>query len=175
MSRRPRIAVGDVFRVPLGDRCASSGVGQVVERFGRSAYYFAIFDSVLTTAGNPSDSEILGLLDKPIVLIALSLDGKLHAGHWAVIGHAAVADDVPLPAYRERVGGPARVDVVDYSGTRRRPASAEEARNLPDRTVVSPALVELALRALHGSGEWSEMFDELRPEGRLTTMQMFEQ
>lgn len=107
---RPR--VGDVFIVPTGDDRA--GVGQVVATYGKDAYFFAIFDRVLPFS--EASDQAVGALSAPVLFLALSMDAKLRAGHWIVVGRAPVAPSVPLPAYKEAVGSAGNVEVVDYAG-----------------------------------------------------------
>lgn len=88
--------------------------------------------------------------------VALSLDAKIAADQWVVLGNEPVPQDVPLPAYKEIVGSPDQVDVVDYSGQRRRRAVGREADLLPNRIVVAPIRLEKALRAMHGLEPWQK-------------------
>lgn len=165
----PRPVVGDVFIVPVGD--GRAGVGQVVGIYLKNAYYFAIFDAVFPideAKGRAVDS----VLARPL-LLALSLDAKLHAGDWTVVGSAPVAASVLLPAYKEALLSPSRVEVVDHSGTRRRAAMKTEAEMLPYRKVVAHVRLERALRAWLGLEPWSEAFDELRADRVITTAEIF--
>jgi hypothetical protein len=131
VSRKPK--VGDVFIIPTGDDLA--GVGQVVGSYGKDALYLAIFDIVLPPDGA---AERAGeALTAPVLLLGLSMDAKIYAGHWTIVGHAPVDPAIPLPAYKEAVGAAGAVDVVDYSGDRRRAATAAEAAALPNRKVVA--------------------------------------
>lgn len=162
--------VGDVFVIPVGD--GRAGVGQVVGRYGADAYYFAVFDAVMPL--ELAKSRAVDAMSAPVLLLALSMDAKLHAGHWFTVGEAPVASDIPLPAYKEAVGTPVRFDVVDYSGTRRRPGTPLEVEALPYRKVVAPVRLEKALRAHLALEPWTDAFDELRPFGRPTTAEVFE-
>jgi hypothetical protein len=164
-----RLRIGDVFVVPTGDDRA--GVGQVVATYGKDAYFFAIFDVVLPL-DEAVDRAVEGLL-APVRFLALSMDAKLHAGHWTIVTQAPVNPRIPLPAYKEAVGVPSQVEVVDYSGTRRRPATSIEAEALPNRKVVAPVRLEKALRASLGLEPWLDIFEELRAEGRVTTADIF--
>jgi len=164
-----RLAVGDVFIVPVGD--GRVGVGQIVGTYGKDAYYFAIFDTVLPL--DEAGDRLSEALACPVLFLALSMDAKLHVGHWTVVGRAPVAADMPLPAYKEAVGVPSHVEVVDYSGTRRRPATPIEAEALPNRKVVAPVRLEKALRASLGLEPWLDIFEDLRAEGRVTTADIF--
>ena len=165
---RLKLKTGDVFAVPIDE--ARVGVGQIVATYGKDAYYFAIFDVT------PPDSASIDLEQAPqqrVVFLALSLDAKLAAGHWSVLGHRPVRDGMPLPAFKEAVGSPDRIDVVDYSGGRRRAAQAAEAKLLPNRKVVAPVRLEKALRAKHGLEPWNEAYSDLAPNETATTERLF--
>jgi hypothetical protein len=167
VSRKPK--VGDVFIIPTGDDLA--GVGQVVGSYGKDALYLAIFDIVLPPDGA---AERAGeALTAPVLLLGLSMDAKIYAGHWTIVGHAPVDPAIPLPAYKEAVGAAGAVDVVDYSGDRRRAATAAEAAALPNRKVVAPVRLERALRAALGLEPWLEAFDELKADRLITTAAVF--
>lgn len=164
-----RLTLGDVFVVPVGD--GRAGVGQIVGVYGKDAYYFAIFDTVLPI--DEAEGRASEAVGTPLLFLALSMDAKLHAGHWTVVARAPVATDVPLQAYKEMVGVPSQFEVVDYSGTRRRSATPIEAEALPNRKVVAPVLLEKALRAFLGLEPWLDIFDELRATGHVTTADIF--
>jgi hypothetical protein len=68
---------------------------------------------------------------------------------------------------------PPRVDVVDFSGTRRRPATPAEEMALPNRKLVAPVRLERALRAKLGLEPWLDVFDEFGVESLTTTAEMF--
>ncbi len=165
---RTRIKVGDVFTLPLDDE--RLGFGQVVAKYKKDGYYFAIFDRAYSRSALPSASKVI--MDR-VAFLALSLDAKIFAGHWQIVGNEPVAPDLPMPAYKETVGTPDRVDVVDYSGAQRRRATADEAELLPYQTIVSPAVLEKALRAKHGLEPWHEIFDKLEPLEEATTARLF--
>lgn len=71
---------------------------------------------------------------------------------------------IRLPAYKEAVGTPDRIVVVDYPGERRGAATPSEAVALPYREVVAPVILEDALRAALGLEPWLDEFDGLRAE-----------
>lgn len=163
-----RVSIGDVFEIPLDER--RKVYGQVVGKYRNDAYYLAVFDRVLDREQSP---PLELAVDAPLSLLALSFDAKLAAGHWPIVGRADVADDMPLPAYKEAVGSPDNIQVVDYSGTRRRPATADEARALPNRTLVAPIRLEKALRALQELEPWRSDYEALLPNEALTTSRLF--
>lgn len=166
---RLKLTTGDVFAVPIDD--ARVGVGQLVATYGKDAYYFAIFDA---TAPDPGSIDLEQALQQRVVFLALSLDAKFAAGHWSIVGRRPVREGMPLPAFKEVVGGAGRVDVVDYSGNRRRPADAAEAELLPNRKVVAPVRLEkAALRAKHGLEPWTEAYSDLAPNESATSDRLF--
>jgi hypothetical protein len=98
-----------------------------------------------------------------IALLALSMDALLHHGHWEVVGHREVkASALPWPAFAEAVA-PGEFRLVDHTGRRRRPATSREREMFPFRSVAAPMILERALRAIHGLGEWDPRDDKLRP------------
>ncbi len=163
-----RLQLGDVFTIPLDE--ARVGFGQVVAKYHDEGYYFAIFDHAYGRSALPAIHDVVS---GPIAFLALSFDGKVYAGQWQVIGSAPVRKDLPLPAYKESVGTPDQIDVVDYSGQRRRRAAARELDVLPNRKFVAPVRLEKALRARHGLEPWSERYDDLRPNDAATTSRFF--
>ncbi|MBM6403489.1 hypothetical protein JQN72_04430 [Phycicoccus sp. CSK15P-2] len=166
VAKRPQ--VGDVFTIPTGD--GRAGIGQVVATYGKDAYFLAVFERVVPEGD--SSSAATEALSGVVRFLALSLDAKFHAGHWPIVTQAPVRADLPLPAYKEAVTTADHIDVVDYSGTRRRRASRDEAALLSNRKVVAPVRLERALRASLGLEPWLEAFDDLRPHG-ITTREAF--
>lgn len=166
VAKRPR--VGDVFTIPTGD--GRAGVGQVVASYGKDAFFLVVFEPVVSISDLPA--SMLDVLAGPVQLLALSLDAKFYAGHWHIVDRAPVREDLPLPAYKEAVASADHIDVVDYSGSRRRRANKEEAASLPNRKIVAPVRLERALRASLGLEPWLEAFDDLRPHG-LTSREAF--
>ena len=169
---RFNLNAGDVFSIPIDD--SRVGVGQVVAAYTevgmRDAYYLAIFDSI---APDPASIDVVQALQARVIFLALSFDAKLHAGHWSLVGNRPVAEDMPLPAWREVFTTEGRVDVVDYSGRRRRLAQDSEAELLQDITFVAPARLEKALRAKLGLEPWQERYTELAPDETRTTARLF--
>jgi hypothetical protein len=165
---RLRLKTGYAFTVPIDE--SRVGVGQVVATYGKDAYYFAIFDAVAPDAASVDlERALLGR----VIFLALSMDAKLAAGHWHIVGNRPVREGMPLPAFKESVGGPERIDVVDYSGEQRRPAQGAEAELLPNRKVVAPVRLEKALRAKHGLEPWIEAYTDLAPNESMTTARLF--
>lgn len=167
--KHQKLKVGDVFSVPIdGDRI---GLGQAVARFF-DAHYLAVYDLIL-----PADKEIdliATLRGAAVLFLGLSSDAKIYVGDWRILGHLPVPDSVVLPAYKLCAGLDVVVTkVVDYSGTRERIATADEASILSNRTMVSPVRFEKALKARCGLVMWEEHFADLYPRPEATTARMF--
>jgi hypothetical protein len=150
------IEPGEVFAVPVDD--ARQALGQVVGEYMSGAFHVVIFDGLFDRSSPPAPDQVI---DSPVSLVALSLDAKLLNGDWPVIGRESVDREPPLPLYKEEV--PGGTEVVDWTGTRRRRAAIGEADQFGYREVVSPALLELAVKAKHGLADWHEAFDALMP------------
>lgn len=171
LPKKVRVNVGDVFVVPIDSE--RFGLGQVVGKYLSEAYFFALFARAYAADAPPPDIEA-AVREDEVVLLALSLDAKLAAGHWKVIGHVEVDPArLPLPAYKEGVLPTGTFDVVDYSGKLRRRATRDEAEALPLRKVVAPVRLEKALRAVHGVEPWVNAYEDLRvpPEIARSTFQ----
>ena len=63
--------------------------------------------------------------------------------------------------------------VVDFSGERMRPATELEKEILPNRTTLSAAIFEDALRAHVGLEPWRDSFDDLRAEKNVKSADLF--
>ena len=150
-----RLEIGDVFRLDLDSHRV--GFGQVVGRYGRDAYYFAIFEQPHEA---DADYDVGSLVHGEIALLALSLDALLFHRHWEVVGRAD-PPEIRWPTYKESIA-PDVFEAVDHTGRSRRPIDTDEAALLPDRTVVAPIRVQNAFRALHGAAPWHEAYDRLR-------------
>lgn len=163
---RARLVVGDVFTVPIDAQ--RSGVGQVVGTYENDAYYFAIYDAVVT-----DETPLPDPANCRILFLALSMDAKIFVGDWKVVGRQPVPADIPLPAFKVAVGPDAKYYVENFDGTARRPASGDEVDYLPNRKVVAPVRLEKALQAKHGIRPWLEAYTDLAPDEVCTTRRLF--
>jgi len=150
-----RFEIGDVFRLPIDSNRV--GFGQIVGKYGRNAYYFAIFETP-HAIDDPIDAA--SLVGGEISLLALSLDALLVRGDWEIVGRTE-PPSIRWPTYREAVA-PDVLDAVDSTGNERRRIDEREAASLPTRSIVAPIRVQNAFQALHGAGPWHDAYDRLR-------------
>jgi hypothetical protein len=151
----PRYEIGDVFRLTIDSQRV--GFGQIVGKYGRDAYYFAIFEQPHHVGERVN---LASVVSSDVALLALSFDALLFHGDWEVVGrHEPPA--LRWGVYKKAVA-PGVFEAVDHTGEHRRRISAAEAGSLPTRMIVAPALVQNALRALHGAAPWHEAYDRLR-------------
>lgn len=149
--------VGDVFLIPLDD--VSAVGGHVVAIREHEELYVAIMGHRVRRDENDPEVAIAG---EP-VLLTLSFDAKLSNGDWAIIGNLAGAvNRYPHPAFKIKYVGAMLIESRDRSV--RRPATNEELDILQNRSVASPMVIEDAIRAHFGLGEWSESYNKRRAE-----------
>jgi hypothetical protein len=85
-------------------------------------------------------------------------------GRWSVIGHAPIVGDIPIPVYVIPVGLDRIFHVQDINGNLVRLATSNEAETLRMPKSFSPALVEDAIRAVNGLGDWLPNYDDMRAD-----------
>lgn len=163
-----KFRVGDVFTVPVDESRIS--VGQIVGKHTEHGYYFAAFD---TFYSRDEPLDIDKAISHRLLFLILSLDAKLFHGDWTVFGNRQVSKDIPLPAYKEEIQSADDVYVVDYTGTKKRPATNEEADLLPFRKFIAPVRLEKALRAKAGLAPWIEAYSEMAPDLVTSTRRLF--
>jgi hypothetical protein len=151
-----RAKVGDVFLVPLDGK--SWALGQIVSAWN-DELYVAIFGQKLETP----ELDPHSVDGQEPVYLALTLDAKLFHGDWPILGNLREnLADFPQPAFKVRQSGVVHIEARDRSISR--PASPTEAEILRYRTVSSPAMLEKAIRAHFGFGEWSPHYDEFHAD-----------
>lgn len=151
---RVKVAVGDVFLIPLDDESAAGGY--VIGIRDKEELYVAIFDQRLSRQENDPSIATGGA---PVIL-TLTLDAKIWHRHWPVLGNLPSRSELhPKPNYKVKFKDQMCLD--SYDGTIVRPASAEELEILQFRRVNSPAAVENATKACFGIGDWMEHYDKM--------------
>ncbi|MFD7231323.1 hypothetical protein [Streptomyces sp. NPDC059881] len=146
---------GDVLVVPVGDE--NIAVAQIVEKL-RGNVLLAVFPELLG-AGAAVEVDALKL-DDPIFLVE-TMDLRIKEGTWRVMGNREISPEIPVPGYKVWVEPPGEYRRQDIQGKVGEVISSEEAATLKVQKSFSPAVVETALRGLHGLGPWRAAFDEL--------------
>lgn len=149
--------VGDVFLIPLDEATAVGG--QVIAIRENEELYLAVFDQRLRR--DEADPEV-AVSGKP-VLLTLSFDAKFFHGDWPIIGNLIdIVDRYPEPVFKVKHAGVMSIESRDKRT--RRPATAGELEILEYRSVAAPAIIEDAIKAHFGIGQWSESYDKRRAE-----------
>jgi hypothetical protein len=165
---RPKLQVGDVVAIPLGD--GRFGVAQAAAKYLKDGFSFQIFNALFPSL--PSEQQAREALDSGVRLAGLSLDALVYHGRWPIVARQRPRH-VGLTVYREVRGTPDNVFLVDFHGSRARPITPEEELAVPYRTTVAPIRLQNALRADAGLIEWDDSFNKLRPP-TLTTESTFD-
>lgn len=149
--------VGDVFLIPL-DETSCVG-GQVISIRDENEFYLAVFGQRLSKDETDPETATSGAPK----LLGLSFDAKLWHGHWPIIGNLIEkVGAYPQPNYKVRIAGVLSFESRDATVTR--PITDEEAKILEYRGVSDAAVIENAIKAIFGIGEWSEHYDDIRAE-----------
>lgn len=147
-----QVNVGDVFLVPLDDE--NGALGQLVSDY-KGELYVAIFGQKIAT----QDLDPRRVIGQEPIFLALTLDAKLFHGDWPIVGNVQEnLADFPQPAFKVRQSGVAYIESRDRSVSR--PAAPAEAEILRYRSVSSPAVIEKAVQAHFGIGDWTPHYDE---------------
>ncbi|MEP1422293.1 MAG: Imm26 family immunity protein [Erythrobacter sp.] len=150
------VNVGDVFLVPLDDK--SWALGQIISDY-EGELYVAIFSEKQETQKVDPDS-VIG--QKPTFL-ALTLDAKLFHGDWPILGNMQDnLADFPQPNFKVRQSGVVHIESRDRSVSRQ--ATPAEAEILGYRSVSSPAVIENAVKAHFGIGDWTTHYNEFQAD-----------
>ena len=146
--------VGDVFLIPLDNTFAAGGI--VISIWEGEELYLAVFNQRLSL--NETDS-IAATNGQP-ALLALTLDAKFWHGNWRIIGNqASLVGQYPQPNFKVKHAGV--MSLVSRDRSVCRPASQDDLEILRYRSVAAPAIIEDAIKAYFGIGQWDEDNDEL--------------
>lgn len=148
-----RTRVGDVFQIPIDEHRVVCG--QVVAKY-HSVYFIVLFKSTYLRDQLP---ELATIVADEINLAAETVDAKIWAGLWPVVG--LVKPDlsrIHMPKYRESHGG---IWFVHSFDDRHREASSQEVARLPLRVSRGPQTLEDAVKAANGVGAWSQTYEAL--------------
>jgi len=162
-----RTKVGDVFQIPVNDH--SVAYGQIVSKMKPNPPLMAVFEK-LYPPGQSIDIETI--VRDEIVFLVNSFDSKITSGEWPLIGNRPPDERMVLPNFKTSIGSPGNFYVMSYDATRRRPATAEEARWLPLRSSVSPSLLQQAIRAHHKLETYLSDFSDFEYEKVLASSRL---
>ncbi len=156
MAGKVRASIGDVFQIPIDD--ARVGYGQVIAQPLKGVLYICAFRMTTMRDEQPYLDAILG---SEVLLAGNTFDAKIWHGHWPVVGNVE-PKAIALPNYKE--GAPGQALVESFDQKRRRRATAEEERLLPYRSYSAPMVIQDALKAALGIGEWLPNYEDLKYE-----------
>lgn len=167
-SRKANIRPGDVFTVPVAD--GSSYVGQVLTT-DSDELFIVIFDFPISDCVSLTDVSD-ALVAEPLVA-SWTHDERFRPDAWSVVGHAPADTQRLLPAFTWGLSATGGVRVTNFSGSRTRMASAEEAARIPQKTLRSPALIERFLRAHAGVDPWLDVLERVRHRSAPSSAELF--
>lgn len=153
MPRKKEIkgSLGDIFTIPVNEELMA--IGQVVFK-GATSDVFIIFDYIYK-----EDELINTVQNQPILFMLNTVDTKLEDGEWQIIGKEKPPKNLTLRNYiAETLDG---YVVLDAGGQIIRDATDSDVKSLYNLRSISPAIVEDAVRAKFGGGEWYPYLDNL--------------
>lgn len=141
--------IGDVFRVSLGNE--QFAFGQIVANSKPKCYIVFNYKS----SNLPDIKEIV---NSKILMLTYTVDTFIEDGDWEVIGNIK-PPAIKFPEYVVETEKGTRV--VDYNGKVIRKATIEDEQKLSTHKSVSPKVLDLAIKAKFGIGEWYPMMEIL--------------
>lgn len=115
---------------------------------------FIIFD--IASEQNKSLKEIV---KSPILFMINSVNNKLEDGEWLILGNEEIPESLSLKNYiAETLDG---YVVLDPGGKGIREATEDDIKNLTTLVSYSPSIIERAIQAKFGDGEWEHYLDEI--------------
>jgi Immunity protein 26 len=145
--------VGDIFLIPLTTSCFA--VGHLIAIRDQSELYIAIFGKKM----DHRDTNWREIINQDPKLLCLTLDAKIFHGKWPIIGSSVDTFSNYLePVFRVIDNGVPMIESRDR--TFRRSATENEMKELKNRIVSSPMLVENATKAFFGICDWQDSYDK---------------
>lgn len=166
--RRKNVQTGDVFTVPVGG--GASYVGQVMAMM-RDELFIVIFDVPVGDETTPP--QLSSVLSADPLVSSWTHDERFRPDAWTVIGHAPADTDRLLPAFTWGLPATGGVRLTNFSGTRTRMASEEEAALIPMKALRSPALIDAFLRAHAGVDPWRDALEDVRHRPSPSSAELF--
>jgi len=142
--------IGDIFAVSLEN--GKNVYGQIVANCKPKCY--VIFDYESET-----HPDLMTLINSKIVILTYTVDVFIEDGIWKVIGNLKPPSNIKFPEYIiETSTGP---KVMDYTGKMLREPTSSDLKSLGSKKSVSPKVLDLAIKAKFGTGEWYPTLDML--------------
>lgn len=158
-----QVKVGDVFLVLLVG--IGWAIGQLISDY-KGDLYVAIFGQRVK---RPMWIRIVLLLQSEF--FGAKADAKLFHGDWPIMGNVQKnLTSFPQPAFKVLQSGVTYIESRDQMFSR--PASASEVNLLIYRSISSPAVIENAVRAHLGIGDWSPHYDEFAANFAITSSKL---
>ena len=145
-----KFANGTIFSIPLDG--AWLGYGQIVRPHQSRSYYMAGLAERSLAPAIPSCTAVL--------FLGNFLDILLRIGRWKVVGALPVPDDIPYPCHKIFISGQYYVESWDRQ--KRRVATPDEPRLLPNDTTFAPMILENAMRWHFGVAPHEDWFDRIQ-------------
>lgn len=143
------LAGGRLIAVPVGDGLV---LGQV---YKPGVSFFLLLFGFVESVGLAGEK----LLSQP-VLGSWTNDAEVFKGRWQVLGEQPIAPSrFREPSYRVLVNGSEMIESFD--GSARRPIRHPDDDHLTSRKTRSPLLVEDAVRAFYGLGQWQTYYEPM--------------
>jgi hypothetical protein len=145
----------DVFAVPVDDD--SVVLGRIVRDL-RGIVLIAVYADLVKPR---EKTDLDGLAGASPVFLAMTMDNRLRAGHWPIIGNWSPQVELDLPRYKVQVSDGTFYE-QHLDGGIGRQLTLDEAEQLGNHTSYSNAVVEMAARAHLGREPWLPVFDAIR-------------
>lgn len=146
-SKNPQL--GSVLRIPIREK--TFALGQVL--FTGTAFYLGIDPTERTQVGVVCDEEL------DLRMFSWTNDGELYRGGWRILDVCSLQETEPFPEYRVVINGSLCVESFDKSSVRPFIGGADD--DLSTRKIRSPLILQDAVQAYCGVGEWLANYDAL--------------
>jgi hypothetical protein len=146
--RAPKLDAGDLLAIPLAD--GRFAVAQII--LPGVSFYLAVDPTPRESLETPNDFAPK--------FFAWTNDAEVYRGNWPKLAdRLPIFGDFPKPNFKVSSGG--RMVVETFEGQLLRDFVPGQDDALSYRSSLSPLLVQSAVDAMNGFGEWLPMFDEL--------------
>lgn len=143
LNKKFKICVGTVIAIPIDNK--RFAYGQIIADTKPECYI--IFDYI-----SNEYPDINELVSKKIIMLTYTVGTFIENGDWIIIGNVEPSGNIVIPEYIvDTLDG---VMVVDCRRNIIRKASESDMTLLGTHKSVSPKVLDMAVKAKHGVGEW---------------------